>query len=59
MPSSQHLLLKQFLTAAAGPLARNRPRLPAIRLAVEAAALFQFVPWNVFLEDADVDGMAA
>ncbi|WP_022826064.1 alpha/beta hydrolase [Hymenobacter norwichensis] len=59
MPSSQHLLLKQFLTAATGPLARSRPRLPAIRFAAEAAALFQFVPWNVFLEDADVDGMPA
>ncbi|MBC8085241.1 MAG: alpha/beta hydrolase [Hymenobacter sp.] len=59
MPSSQHLLLKQLLTAVAGPLARSRPQLPAIRLAAEAAALFQFVPWNVFLEDADVDGMAA
>lgn len=59
MPSSQHLLLKQFLTAATGPLARSRPRLPAIRLAAEAAALFQFVPWNVFLQDADVEGMAA
>ncbi|MDF7812192.1 alpha/beta hydrolase [Hymenobacter sp. YC55] len=59
MPSSQHLLLKQFLTAATGPIARHRPQLPAIRLAAEAAALFQFVPWNVFLEDADVEGMAA
>jgi acetyl esterase/lipase len=53
------MLLKQFLTAATGPLARRRPQLPAIRLAVEVAALFQFVPWNVFLEDADVEGMPA
>jgi monoterpene epsilon-lactone hydrolase len=59
MPSTQHLLLKQFLTAATGPLARNRPRLSAIRLVAEAAALFQFAPWNVFLEDADIEGMAA
>lgn len=59
MPSTQHLLLKQLLTAATGPLARRRPQLPAIRLAVETAALFQFAPWNVFLEDADVDGMRA
>lgn len=59
MPSSQHLLLKQFLVAATSPLARQRPCLTTMRLAVEAAAVFQFVPWNVFLEDADVDGMAA
>ncbi|WBO82800.1 alpha/beta hydrolase [Hymenobacter yonginensis] len=59
MPSPQHLLLKQFLAAATGPLARQRPRLTTMRLATEAAALFQFVPWNVFLEETDVDGMAA
>lgn len=59
MSSAQHLLLKQLLTAATGPLARQRPRLATMRLAAEAAAVFQFVPWNVFLEDADVDGMPA
>ncbi|SHL06091.1 alpha/beta hydrolase [Hymenobacter psychrotolerans] len=59
MSSAQHLLLKQLLTAATGPLARRRPRLATMRLAAEAAAVFQFVPWNVFLEDADVDGMPA
>lgn len=59
MPSSQHLLLKQFLAAATGPLARQRPHLATMRLAVEAAALFQFVPWNVFLEETNVHGMAA
>ncbi|MBC6698349.1 alpha/beta hydrolase [Hymenobacter puniceus] len=59
MPSSQHLLLKQFLAAATGPLARQRPHLATMRLAVEAAALFQFVPWNVFLEETNVEGMAA
>jgi acetyl esterase/lipase len=59
MPSSQHLLLKQFLAAATGPLARQRPHLATMRLAVEAFALFQFVPWNVFLEETDVEGMAA
>lgn len=59
MPSPQHLLLKQALTAATGPMARSRPQLSAMRLAAEAAALFQFLPWNVFLEDVDIDGMAA
>ncbi|GGG48393.1 alpha/beta hydrolase [Hymenobacter glacieicola] len=59
MPSAQHLLLKQFLTAATGPLARRRPGLAAMRLALEVASLGQLMPWNVFLEDADVDGMAA
>ncbi|UYZ63607.1 alpha/beta hydrolase [Hymenobacter weizhouensis] len=59
MPSLQHLLLKQFLTAATGPLARRRPRLPAMRLAVELLSFGQLMPWNVFLEDADVDGMPA
>ena len=59
MPSTQHLLLKQLLAAATGPVARRRPQLATVRLVAEAVALFQFVPWNVFLEDADVEGMAA
>ncbi|MBD2716373.1 alpha/beta hydrolase [Microvirga sp. STR05] len=59
MPSAQHLLLKQLLTAATGPLARRRPQLAAMRLAAEAASVFQFVPWNVFLEDTSVEGMPA
>ena len=59
MPSTQHLLLKQLLTAATGPLARRRPRLPAMRLAFELLSIGQLMPWNVFLEDADVEGMAA
>ena len=57
MPSVQHQVLKQFLKAATGPLARRRPRLPAVRLAAELLSLGQLMPWNVFLEDADVDGM--
>jgi len=57
MPSTQHLLLKQLLTAATGPLARRRPRLPAMRLAFELMSFGQLMPWNVFLEDADIDGM--
>lgn len=59
MPSTQHLLLKQLLTAATGPLARRRPGLGAMRLALEVAAVGQLLPWNVFLEDAEVEGMAA
>ncbi|GAB3296616.1 alpha/beta hydrolase [Hymenobacter tenuis] len=59
MPSTQHLLLKQILTSATGPLARKRPRLPAMRLAFELFSLGQLMPWNVFMEDADVDGMPA
>ena len=57
MPSTQHLLLKQLLTAATGPLARRRPRLPAMRLAFELMSFGQLMPWNVFLEDADIEGM--
>jgi acetyl esterase/lipase len=55
MPSFQHLLLKQFLTAAAAPLARRKPSVGAIRLAMEAGALFQFMPWRVNLESLKID----
>ena len=50
MPSFQHLLLKQFLTAAAAPLARRKPSVGAMRLAMEAGSLFQFMPWHVHLD---------
>ncbi|MBX0288979.1 alpha/beta hydrolase [Hymenobacter sp. HSC-4F20] len=59
MPSTQHVLLKQFLSAATGPLARHRPGLAAMRLALEVASVGQLMPWNVFLEDVTVEGMAA
>ncbi|TGD79736.1 alpha/beta hydrolase [Hymenobacter wooponensis] len=59
MPSTQHLLLKQLLAAATGPLAKYRPRLATMRLAVEALSLGQMMPWNVFLTDVEVEGMAA
>ncbi|TYZ14225.1 alpha/beta hydrolase [Hymenobacter lutimineralis] len=59
MPSPQHLLLKQLLAAATPALATSRPRLANVRLAAEFSSLLQFMPWNVFLEDVDVDGMAA
>ncbi|GAB3572465.1 alpha/beta hydrolase [Hymenobacter daeguensis] len=55
MPSFQHLLLKQFLVAAAVPLARRKPSVGAIRLAMEAGALFQFMPWRVNLESFRLD----
>ncbi|MFC6224673.1 alpha/beta hydrolase [Hymenobacter artigasi] len=55
MPSFQHLLLKQFLTAAAAPLARRKPSVGAIRLAMETGALFQFMPWKVNLESFKLD----
>ena len=55
MPSFQHLLLKQFLTAAAAPLARRKPSVGAIRLAMETGALFQFMPWKVNLESLKLD----
>ncbi|GAB3848864.1 alpha/beta hydrolase [Hymenobacter terrigena] len=55
MPSFQHLLLKQFLTAAAAPLARRKPSVGAMRLAMEAGALFQFMPWKVNLESFRLD----
>lgn len=55
MPSFQHLLLKQFLVAAAVPLARRKPSVGAIRLAMEAGALFQFMPWRVNLESFKLD----
>ena len=55
MPSFQHLLVKQFLTAAAAPLARHKPSVGAIRLAMEAGALFQFMPWKVNLESLKLD----
>ncbi|WP_133272198.1 alpha/beta hydrolase [Hymenobacter radiodurans] len=59
MPSTQHLLLKQLLTAATGPLARKRPGLGAMRLAMEVSSLFQFMPWGVHLEKTTIDGMSA
>lgn len=59
MPSTQHVLLKQLLTAATGPLARKRPGLGAMRLALEISSLFQFMPWGVHLEKATIDGMSA
>ena len=55
MPSFQHLLLKQVLTAAAAPLARRRPSVNVLRLALEAGALFQFAPWAVHLEKFQLD----
>ncbi|MDB5269584.1 MAG: hypothetical protein JWP58_2624 [Hymenobacter sp.] len=55
MPSFQHLLLKQFLTAAAVPLARRKPSVGAMRLAMEAGSLFQFMPWKVNLESFKLD----
>ena len=55
MPSFQHLLLKQFLTAAAAPLARRKPSVGAMRLAMEAGSLFQFMPWHVHLESLWLD----
>ncbi|ALW85779.1 hypothetical protein AUC43_12170 [Hymenobacter sedentarius] len=55
MPSFQHLLLKQLLTAAAAPLARHKPSVGAIRLAMEAGSLFQFMPWKVHLESLKLD----
>lgn len=55
MPSFQHLLLKQLLTAAAAPLARRKPSVGAMRLAMEAGSLFQFVPWRVHLESLKLD----
>ena len=55
MPSFQHLLLKQLLTAAATPLARRKPSVGAIRLAMEAGSLFQFMPWHVHLESLKLD----
>ena len=55
MPSFQHLLLKQFLVAAAAPLARRKPSVGTIRLAMEAGSLFQFMPWKVNLESFKLD----
>ena len=55
MPSFQHLLLKQLLTAAAAPLARRKPSVGAMRLAMEAGSLFQFMPWRVNLESFQLD----
>ena len=55
MPSFQHRLLKQLLTAAAAPLARHPPSVAALRLVMEAGALFQFMPWRVNLESLRID----
>ena len=55
MPSYQHLLLKQLFTAAAAPLARHRPSVNLLRVALEAGSLFQFVPWHVHLENFKID----
>ncbi|MFD2785165.1 alpha/beta hydrolase [Hymenobacter rubripertinctus] len=51
--------MKQFLVAATGPLAERRPQLPAMRLFAELLAFGQFMPWDVFVEDADVEGIPA
>ncbi|MCC2546679.1 alpha/beta hydrolase [Hymenobacter sp. BT175] len=59
MPSSQHLLLKQFLLGLSGSIARRRPTLASMRLAMEVGALGQFLPWGVHLEDTSVEGMPA
>lgn len=59
MPSPQHLLLKQFLTAATAPLARRQPSIAAMRLTLELGSLFQFLPWGVHLESIRLEGMAA
>ncbi|WP_045688979.1 alpha/beta hydrolase [Hymenobacter sp. AT01-02] len=59
MPSTQHLLLKQLLASATGTLTGKVPKLAAMRLGFEVLSLGQVMPWNVFLEDANVDGMAA
>ncbi|RFP64104.1 alpha/beta hydrolase [Hymenobacter lapidiphilus] len=59
MASPQHAILQQFLVAATGPLAERRPRLPAMRLFAELLAFGQFAPWDVFVEDADVEGIPA
>lgn len=59
MSSPQHVVLKQFLVAATGPLAERRPQLPAMRLFAELLAFGQFMPWDVFVEDADVEGIPA
>ncbi len=56
MSSFQHQLLKQLLVACAAPLARRKPGVGALRLAMEAGALFQFVPWRVHLESVSIDG---
>ena len=55
MPSFQHLLLKQLLTGTAASLVRRKPGVGAIRLAMEAGALFQFMPWHVHLETVKLD----
>ncbi|MBF9144093.1 alpha/beta hydrolase [Hymenobacter properus] len=55
MPSIQHLLLKQLLTAAAAPLARRKPSVGAMRLAMEAGSLLNFMPWKVNLESFRLD----
>ena len=59
MSSVQHQVLKQLLAAAAAPLARRKPGVGALRLAMEAGALFQFVPWRVHLESVAIDGRLA
>lgn len=56
MPSTQHLLLKQFLTAATPALARRPPRLDTLRAFLELASVGQFVPWAVHLESLQIDG---
>ncbi|WP_165370566.1 alpha/beta hydrolase [Hymenobacter persicinus] len=53
------MLLKQFLTAATGPLARQQPSLGSLRLGLEIGSLFQFLPWGVYLESIRIEGMAA
>ncbi len=55
MPSFQHLIIKQLLTAAAAPLARRKPGVATVRLAQAVGAVGQFMPWNVHLESFRID----
>ncbi|TGE28043.1 alpha/beta hydrolase [Hymenobacter metallicola] len=59
MPSPQHLLLKQFLTASTMPLARRRPSIAAMRLSLELGSLGQFMPWGVHFDSLQIEGLAA
>lgn len=59
MPSPQHLLLKQFLTAATAPLTRRPPGIASMRLSLEIGSLGQFMPWGVHFDCLQIEGMAA